>query len=148
MNGLVNMDTVRSLYDMILDHARSYVVVKPLVSKAVVDKTKTSGCFNCGSTDHWYADCPRKDEQYYGKGQSTKPGVNSPQQPAKGKPKGQPKGQSKGQPPDGQAAGVAKGKGKSGKANKKGGKKAGKGGKKGKYNPQVRECAAEEEYPT
>ena len=35
VNGLVDDTTVTSLYDMILDHARAYVVVKPDVSKAV-----------------------------------------------------------------------------------------------------------------
>ena len=110
VNGLVNMDIVKSLYDMILDHARSYVVVNPVVNKAVIDKTKASGCFNFGSADHWCADCPhpKKDDQNNGKGQSSKPGPSGSQPIAKGKSKGQSKGQS-----TGQTAGGAKGKGKS-----------------------------------
>ena len=40
VNGLVNMKTVRSLYDMILDHARSYVVAKVEVNKAAADKAR------------------------------------------------------------------------------------------------------------
>ena len=134
VNGLVTMDTVKSLYDMILDHARSFVSASAEVSKAAADKAKTSGCFHCGSKDHWQADCPKREDQGYGKGQPAQAGVNVPQPAAKGKVKGQAKGQWKGQSGDKQAAGVSKGKGKSGK--KGSGKKGGKGGKKGKHTPK------------
>ena len=140
VNGLVTMDTVRSLYDMILDHSRSFVSARVEVSKAVADKAKTSGCFHCGSKDHWQADCPKRDDQGYGKGQPAQAGVNVPQQAAKGKAKGQAKGQSKGQPGDKQAAGAPKGKGKSGR--KGSGKKGGKGGKKrASITPDKRGCS-------
>ena len=124
VNGLTNMGTVRSLYDMILDHARSFVSSKGDINKAVADKAKTNGCFHCGSKEHWQADCPKKDDQCYGKGQPAQAGVNVPQPAAKGKVKGQSKGQYKGQSGDRQAAGVPKGKGKSGRkgSGKKGGK--------------------------
>ena len=47
VNGLVDEKTVTSLYDMIVDHARAYTVVKPDVNKAaaVIKVQKTSGCF-------------------------------------------------------------------------------------------------------
>ena len=38
VNGLVNMDTVKSLYDMILEHARSYITVKAETDGANADK--------------------------------------------------------------------------------------------------------------
>ena len=127
VNGLVDMTTVKSLYDMILDHARAYVVTKVEVKQAFVDKPK--GCFHCGSIEHWMYECPWRNDQHSGKGNFPPP--QPP--PAKGKGKGQPFGQN------------PKGKGKGGK--RAGGKKGGKKGGKGKYNPQIKECAVEEENP-
>ena len=135
VNGLVDMKTVTSLYDMILDHARAYVVVKPEASKAVAAKTqKTSGCFNCGGMDHWAADCPKNQGQ--GKGQSSSSGANNTQQsttqkPAKGKTAtATQKGQSKGTTTTKQTATTTKGKGKGSKLGKKGAKGTSKGAKK------------------
>ena len=65
VNGLVDEKIVTSLYDMIVDHARAYPVVKADASKAAaVNKVqKTSGCLLCGSLDHWASDCPQKLNQ-------------------------------------------------------------------------------------
>ena len=46
VNGLVNMDTVKSLYDMILDNARSYLPGKIEQDNARVDKISTDGCIS------------------------------------------------------------------------------------------------------
>ena len=109
VNGLVNMETVKSLYDMILDHARSYLNTKAEAKRAIAGKASSDGCFLCGSKDHWYSDCPKPNEKGYGKGQQGKAGSNY-QQSGKGKAKGQFKGQQKGQPPVKQPMGVGKGK--------------------------------------
>ena len=156
VNGLVNEETVKSLYDMILDHARSYLTVKAEAAKALAEKQNTDGCFICGSKDHWYNDCPKAEERKGVKGQPGKGGgkyqvangagnyYQQQQQPGKGKAKGQPKGQGKGQPPAKQQGDAQKGKGKGVKKGK------GKGGNKGKGKgyPQAKECQVEEEYPT
>ena len=83
VNGLVNKKTVEYLYDMVLDHSRSFVNVKP-DAKAISTNTKkkTSGCFNCGSLDHWASECPNNNAPTTstGKGQSSGSGVNDSQQ--------------------------------------------------------------------
>ena len=89
--------------------------------------------------DHWASDCPQKNIQYQGQGQSSSSGVNDVQPTAKGKnATTYQKGQSKGYTIGKQTAGV-KGKGNSYKGGKKGGRQVGKAGRKGKVqNPQAK----------
>ena len=98
INGLVNMDTVKSLYDMILDHARLYAC-KTESDNAKADKISTEGWFNW----RWQSEYPQADEWKYGRGYS-----------GKGKAKGFSKGQGKFQPPADQSSGADKGKGQGG----------------------------------
>ena len=92
------MDTVKSLYDMILDNARSYLPGKVEPDKAKADKIFTDACYLCGSREHWRSNCPQ-----------------SKGQPGKGKAKSHSKGQGKGQQLGTQPSGVAKGRGQQGK---------------------------------
>ena len=46
VNGLVDMDTVKSLYDMILHHARLYLTVKAEANRATTEKPNTEGCLS------------------------------------------------------------------------------------------------------
>ena len=134
VNGLVNDETVKSLYDMVLDHARVYLTVKVDVVKALQEKQNTDGCFICGSKDHWYNDCPKADERRANKFPSPKGGGKQqlgnyyqPPQPAKAKAKAQPKGHPKGQLPARPPGEAQKGKGKGGKKGKGQGSNNGKG---------------------
>ena len=43
VNGLVTEETVKCLYEMILDHARSYLTVKTETAKALVEKQNQDG---------------------------------------------------------------------------------------------------------
>ena len=120
VNGLVDDVTVKSLYDMILDHARAYLTVKADAVKAMQDKPGKDGCFICGSKDHWCNDCPEADDRRLGNRFPQAKGGGKQGQPAKGKARLHPKGQGRGQLPpkpqgDAQRArgkGAKKGKGK------------------------------------
>ena len=48
---------------MILDDARGYIGEAPGLQRANVPGGKSSGCFNCGSMDHWASECPRSGEK-------------------------------------------------------------------------------------
>ena len=123
VNGLVTMDTVKSLYDMILDNARSYLPGKIEQDNARVDKIFTDGCYLCGSLEHWRRECPQATGQH-----------------GKGKTKSLSKGQGKGKPPGTQPLGAGKGKGQKGKRSSKG-----KG--KNKNTPKAKELKVAEEDP-
>ena len=97
VNGLVTMDTVKSLYDMILDNARSYLPGKIEQDNAKVDKISIDGCYICGSREHWRRECPQATGQH-----------------GKGKTKSLSKDQGKGKPPGIQPLGAGKGKGQKG----------------------------------
>ena len=99
VNGLVNMDTVKSLYDMILDHARQYAY-KVESDNARADKVSTEGWFHY----HWQGECPQADEWNYARKHSGKSKAKSPS-----------KGRSKFQPLADQSSGADKGKGQGGK---------------------------------
>ena len=76
VNGLVDKDTVKQLYDMILDQARMYLTAKVEANKASTETPNTGGCFICGSEDHWYKMCPKYNggEAGIGKGNFGKNG--------------------------------------------------------------------------
>ena len=76
VNGLVSNATVQEMYDMIVENARNCLDVSPSADvKALQSRIKDRkrmyeqtvsrnqgdlSCFNCGSKDHWFKDCPQK----------------------------------------------------------------------------------------
>merc|ERR1711867_283038 len=140
VNGLVGLQTVQELHDMIVDHSRPYADGAPNADvKAVqprqydrrrqyeqpAQRREDMECYNCGSKDHLYRECPQPKKQNYVP-QYPDPG----QQPARYPPKGAGKGAPKGQQQQHKGDKDGKGKGKKGKDDAKNPNYKGKGGKR------------------
>ena len=139
VNGLVSEQTVQELYEMIVDNARGYVDGIPNADVKVVQQRQYDRrkpyeqqaqrredmvCYNCGSKDHLYRECPNPRRQNY-----VQPYQDPVQQPQRYSPKGAGRGAPKGQhQPKGEKDG--KGKGKRGKDDAKNQSPKGKGGKR------------------
>ena len=75
-NGWVNIETAQEMYAMIVENARNFLDVSPsadikALQSRIKDRKRTYeqtvsnnqgdlSCFNCGSKDHWFKDCPQK----------------------------------------------------------------------------------------
>ena len=139
VNGLVGLQTVQELHDMIVDHSRVYVDgvlnadVKAVQQRQYdrrrpyeppAQRREDMVCYNCGSKDHLIRECPHPRKQNHA------PQYQDPvQQPGRYSPKGAGRGVPKGQQQyKGDKDG--KGKGKKGKADAKKPSPKGKGGKR------------------
>ena len=100
VNGLVSEDTVRQMYDMIIENARRFLDLPGGIDARALQKGKDRrklqeqltgkgaieyACHYCGSVDHWIKDCPARI-----KDEGQKQVVGNRNQPMKVQQKGQP----------------------------------------------------------